>query len=274
MQKIKYEFADGTTSEIEAAENGVIKAELDETGENKTEYEYIDGTATVKEKKLPNGSKFAYGCDGDGNVTSITQSTADGESNSTEIKYTLGSPTKLTSGNNTVFYEYDKKRRKTKVTVNGRETNYEYAENTKSETVISGSHILVTKDADMTAVSFEGNRSEIYTDKDGNVPVSKINEKVFYGKEYFSDGRPFRSCDTLTNSVTCYGYKNDGTDALNKVFVYAGENVESLTESYFYNDCGQISGRAISGAADQSYAYFYKDNAERELEHISLPGKT
>ena len=46
---------------------------------------------------------------------------------------------------------------------------------------------------------------------------------------------------------------------------------QALTESYFRNDCGQTSGRVIGGAVDQSYAYFYKDNAERELEHISLP---
>ena len=47
--------------------------------------------------------------------------------------------------------------------------------------------------------------------------------------------------------------------------------MESLTESYFRNDYGQTSGRVLGGAVDQSYAYFYKDNAERELEHISLP---
>ena len=46
---------------------------------------------------------------------------------------------------------------------------------------------------------------------------------------------------------------------------------QALTESYFYNDYGQLSGRVLGGAVDQSYAYFYKDNAERELEHISLP---
>ena len=274
IKEFSYNSLDSSTkfyTENEVSENGITTAELDETGENKTELEYIDGTTTVKARKFPNGSKFAYGYDSDGNVTAITQSTDGGESNGTEIKYTLGSPTKLTSGNNTVFYEYDKKRRKTKVTVNGNETTYEFAENTTCETVISGSHILVSKDADMTAVNFGGNRSEIYTDKDGNVLVAKMNGKVLFAKEYSSPDMPFRSCDMLTNSVICYGYKYDGTDALNKVFVYAGDDVEALTESYFYNDRGQLSGRAMSGAVEQSYAYFYKDNAERELEHISLP---
>ena len=49
-------------------------------------------------------------------------STESGEENSTSIKYTLGLPTRLTSGNNVVYYEYDYKRRIKKVRVNGTET--------------------------------------------------------------------------------------------------------------------------------------------------------
>ena len=73
----------------------------------------------MRSEKLPNGSKFAYGHDGSDRVTSISQSTGEGEENSTQTHYTCGSVTELVSGNSVVNYEYDAKRRVTKVTLNG-----------------------------------------------------------------------------------------------------------------------------------------------------------
>lgn len=108
-------------TESEVAENGQVLADIDETGENKTEYEYIAGTNVVRTQKLPNGSKFSYGHDVDDTVTSITQSTEDGEENSTQTRYTCGEVTELVSGNNRVNYEYDGKRRLSKVSLNGLE---------------------------------------------------------------------------------------------------------------------------------------------------------
>ena len=108
-------------SESEYAENGQVLADYDETGENKTEYEYISGTNVVRSQKLSNGSKFAYGHDESDTVTSITQSTEEGEENSTHTRYTCGEVTELVSGNNKVNYEYDQKRGLSKVKLNGKE---------------------------------------------------------------------------------------------------------------------------------------------------------
>lgn len=99
-------------SESEYAENGKLLADYDETGENKTEYEYIEGTNIVKTEKYPNGGKLSYGCDLDDNVSAITQSTEEGVENSTQKTYTCGLLTELRSGGNVVNYEYDHKRRK------------------------------------------------------------------------------------------------------------------------------------------------------------------
>ena len=274
VKEFSYNSLDSSTkfyTESEVAENGITTAELDETGENKTEIEYIDGTTTVKTRKLPNGSKFAYGYDSDGNVTSITQSTADGESNGTEIKYTLGSPTKLTRGNNTVFYEYDKKRRKTKVTVNGNETTYSYGENEQTDEITISDITFPAVKADKTTVTSENVTTETYTDKNGNTVMTKIDGNVMSACNYNADGQITESGDGITGSVKRYTYSNDGTKALDRIDISAGDDVEALTESYFRNDYGQMSGRVLGGAVEQSYAHFYKDNAERELEHISLP---
>ena len=105
-------------TESEYAENGQVTADLDETGENKTEYEYISGTNVVRSQKFPNGSKFAYGHAENDTVTSITQSTEEGEENSTHTRYTCGEVTELVSGNNKVNYAYDAKRRLSKVKLN------------------------------------------------------------------------------------------------------------------------------------------------------------
>lgn len=53
--------------------------------------------------------------------------------------------------------------------------------------------------------------------------------------------------------------------------ITSGNNVQALTEQYFYNNYGKISGRVLGGAVVQNYAYFYKNNAARDLEHIALP---
>lgn len=85
--------------------------------------------------KYPNGSRFAYGRDIDDTVTAIMQSTAEGEENSTQTYYTLGEVTKLVSGNNEIAYEYDYKRRKKKIGLNGTEEyeTYAYTEDTTED---------------------------------------------------------------------------------------------------------------------------------------------
>lgn len=85
--------------ESEYSENGQLLSDLDETGECKTEYEYISGTNIVRTQKLPNGSKFAYGHDESDAVTSITQSTEEGEENSNSTSHTYGEVTEMRSGN-------------------------------------------------------------------------------------------------------------------------------------------------------------------------------
>ena len=55
-----YFFADTSFySESEIAENGLVTAELDESGENKTTIEYISGTMSIVNSEIaPNGGKY------------------------------------------------------------------------------------------------------------------------------------------------------------------------------------------------------------------------
>ena len=58
----------------------------------------------VRTYRFANGSQFAYGHDGNDTVTSISQSTEEGEENFTQTRYTYGQVTELVSGNNVVRY--------------------------------------------------------------------------------------------------------------------------------------------------------------------------
>ena len=57
-----------------------------ETGEV-TSYEYFDDTTSLRSVKYPDGAVIAYGKDITDNVTAVTQSTEDGEENSTLRRY-------------------------------------------------------------------------------------------------------------------------------------------------------------------------------------------
>ncbi len=286
IKEFSYNSLDSSSKfykESERTEDGTVKADVDETGENKTSYEYENGK--VKTRILPNGGKLSYGWDENGNVTAITQSTDDGEGNSTEIKYTFGSPARLKSGNNTACYEYDKKRRKTKVTLNGREINYTYSgskfdttESVNSESKTIGDTAFNAVKADKTTAAADKVTAETYTDKRGNTVMTKICETDGeYEKtsvtayNYNENGKITASGDSATNSVIKYTYGDDALEELQSVEITAGSDVEALTENYFRNAYGKISGRTVTGAVNHNYAYFYKDNAERDLEYIALP---
>ena len=80
-------------SESEVAENGQVTADKDETGAISAEYEYISGSNVVNSIKYPNGGRLAYGRNPyNFAITSVTQSTAEGEANTNDIVYKNGMP--------------------------------------------------------------------------------------------------------------------------------------------------------------------------------------
>ena len=250
------------------AEDGTETATYDETGENKTTLEYADGTTTVKTQVLPNGSKFSYGHDAIGRVTAITQSTKEGESNQTTKKYNLNCVTHLTSGKNVVQYEYDHKRRVKKVLVNGTETAYAYAGSAYDDTE---SVTYEGKAADKMTVTRGTVEAVSYTDKRGNALGAVVGGETQYKNTYNADDKLQKSVDEVTGSETVYTYATDGTKRLTQVSVSAGTNVNALTESYAYNDHGQTATKSLTGGVNQAYGYFYKDNAARDLDYMTLP---
>ena len=233
-------------------------ASIDETGEHKTAYEYVDGTNVVRAQKLPNGSKFAYGYGVDDTITSITQSTQEGEENSTNTLYTCGEVTELTSGHNLVQYKYDFKRRLTSVYLNGTQDyeTYSYTEGESSDTV-----------------TMTNAKKEVFTtvsDKQGNVLNTKYGNSVQIESTYTANGDASTVSDKITNSTTTYSY-NDKYK-VQSIAVSAGTNVAAITENYSYTAFGEVLSKVITGAVAQTYTYHYKNNAAHSVDYMELPG--
>ncbi len=262
IKEISYNSLDSSSkfyTESEYDENGKVTAEIDETGENKTQLSYVDGASIVKSKTLPNGSKFAYGYDGNDTVTAITQSTECGEENSTQTAYTCGAVTKLTSGNNTVEYVYDSKKRKTGVTLNGTKyVMYAYADK------VTENGATVNK---VTATLCNGDTAETVTDTQGNVLRISYNSVPQVSAVYNARGELQTRTDRLTNETATYSY-----DKLDRV---TGITCGNVSEQIVYNDYGQVAKKTlqVNGAATE-YAYAYKNNAAKELESVTVGGIT
>ena len=246
------------SSETEYDETGKTLADYDATGENKTKYCYKDGTIVVRETVLPNGSKFAYGHDADDTVTSITQSTEDGEGNSTQKIYRHGEVVELSSGNNTVKYEYDGKRRTTKVFLN--DDKNAYCENSYTDTTLNG--VAVEK-----CESKNANKAITvsYTDKLGNLRrVEQSDGKVLqYDYEH---GKIKNIKNGSGSTIESVDY-----DDLDRQTNHTFHGNVHTTE---YNDYGQTAKETVKfgGSIEDKleYAYSYKENAARTLAGLTV----
>ena len=271
VREYSYNTLDSGTkfyAESEYAADGRESAVYDETGENKTVSEYANNIGLVRTRVLPNGGKLSYGYDASGRVTSVSQSTAEGESNQTTKKYEQNCITHLTSGKNVVEYEYDHKRRIKKVRVNGTETAYAYAGSAYDDTA---SVTYGGKSAEKVTMTRGTVVSERYTDKHGNVLAAKIGGVTQYANTYNADDTLQKSADEVTGSETVYAYTADGTKRPSQISTGLGTDVYSLAEIYTYNAYGQMSARTLTGTVSQAYGYHYKENAARDLEYITLP---
>ena len=252
-------------TESEVAENGQILADYDETGENKTEYGYIPGTNVVRTHRFANGSKFAYGHDGNDTVTSISQSTEEGEENSTQTRYTYGQVTELVSGNNVVRYAYDGKRRLKTMELNGVKNyvQYGYAETKDSD----GS---VVKETVTTAYASE---DKYISEKDGNGNLLKLTANNVVQLENIYDKKG--QLGTLKDKVVGKNYKFECDDFDNITAIYeADENGIQVSngygESIEYDDLGSIKKRTIVGPVSQVYDYTYKTDSTHMLKSVSV----
>ena len=254
-------------TESEVAENGQVTADKDETGATSAEYEYMSGSNVVNSVKYPNGSRFAYGRDPyNFAVTSVTQSTEDGEANTNDIVYKYGLPVEVKSGNTVIDYTYDHKGRKTKVEIDGvQQATYGYTDYGKNGSSITyGTTTQTLADGTVMVTSKTGEADSV-----GRVKVTesvKANGTTVLSTLYNADGLAEQVTDSVsgTKTYTYDSYKN----------VTQVKTVKSsaavLTEGYTYNGNAELTQRTLTGAVNHTYTYSYKDNAARDLEYVGI----
>ena len=260
--------------ENEYSTDGSLIASYDATGEYKIQYNYNANTNMEMGKLLPNGSKFAYGRELDGTVTEITQSTEDGEENSTKTYYTCGVATEARSGNNVIEYSYDYKRRVQTVNFNGinNYVQYEYIEDMSSEGTRIQDRICATY-----VPSSENSESDVFeTTKDlnGNVLSLSINNILQYQKTYKNN-----LLETVRDMVTgaAYRYERDTHDCITAIYTMdddGSEKEDVYGEVYDYDTYGALYRKRIVGDVAHEYTYQYNADSTRKLASMSVNGIT
>lgn len=256
-------------SETEYSEIGQVTAEKDEIGESSTEYEYISGTNIVNSVKYSNGSKLAYGRNSYNNmVTSVTQSTDDGEENSTRIIYERNLPVQVKSDKTVIDYTYDFSRRKTKVEVNGAEQcNYTYKDytyNNNQNKCTFSEQTTTLKDGNVST-TFLSSKTGVLDETSGRILVtesSKINGVEQFKKTYDVDGQLKTSVDYITNLTSNFTYDKYGNIS----------NIVSakVNETYAYNQFSEIISKTVTGAVNHTYIFGYKQNPAHSLDYIGF----
>lgn len=258
-------------SESDYAENGQVTADRDETGEISAEYGYIDGTNIVNSVKYANGSTFAYGRHPQNfNVTSVTQSTKDGEANTTDINYNEYYKT-VKSGNTSVTYEYDIKGRKISVRLGGSSTSYSgYKELTTDDYQLEKCTKTLQVDGGSVKSVY---LKQGYLDTDENrLVVDKsltVDETKLYQKYYNVDGEPktltYLDGDTeKTVNYTCDSFHN-----ITKAEMKSGEEIIA-TETYSYSNINELSYKSFTGKVSQNYLYTFNHIYPYDLLSVSF----
>ena len=251
-------------SESEVAENGQVLADKDETGATSAEYEYISGSNVVNSIKYPNGGKLAYGRNPyNFAVTSVTQSTAEGEANTNDIVYKNGLAVEVKSGNTAISYTWDGKGRKKSYSIDGvQQATYSYGGYSESSGNITyGTSTQNLADGTVMVTSKTG-----VADSTGRVKVTesvKADGTTIFSTLYNEDGLTEQVTDGVSG-VTSYTY-----DSYKNVTKIAAA---TLTENYTYNAYSELTQKVLSGAVDQAYTYVYKDNAAHDLEYVGIDG--
>lgn len=254
IKTVTYNSLDSSSkfyTENEVDEDGCTMATFDATGEHKTRFTYAGDGCTVNTEALPNGSKFSYGYAKDGTVTAITHSTEQGEANTNNLTHTLNLVTEMKSGNNTVRYTYDGKRRVKSVSLNGIENyaTYEYAgENTDAETI--------------TATMADNTVATKVTDLHGNVSEITCNDRSV-SNSYNDDQQLTKTIDSVSGETTLT-HDNEGN--VNSV------TAPDHTETFVYAEAGNaLESKTITGEDFcHTYVYGYKTTANKALDSISV----
>ncbi|MCL2607740.1 MAG: hypothetical protein FWD92_04220 [Methanomassiliicoccaceae archaeon] len=250
--------------ENEYNEKGQITAEIDARGENRTIFEYLDGTNIITRSISPNGQRFSIGINPHTDELLAISASAQGELNETEFVHTKGLLTRLTSGGTHYDYSYDSWGRKSEISIAGT-PHVQYAlEMSDGNGGNSGNDGNET----VTATYANGEQYQTTTDRFGKLlTVHRIINGVrtlLMSNHYDGNDRLIETTDHLAKKVARFIYNDDGslnTEISGNVQAVKDHNIEGSVERVRYV--------LEEGIDDQAYENIYDD--EGRVSQIILP---
>ena len=263
IRTVKYNSLDPSSklyTETEYDENGKAVCQLDALGENKTYFEYENGSSTVLSEAYPNGSKLSYGYSKiDGN-TAISMSNEEGEENSIQVLRTKGLATKVISGDSVYDYTYDYKSRVKSVSLNGVELMAEVYTDGEAEL----QSVIAEKGETVTTV----------TDLDGKVKSvvrSAGGSEKSITNSYNSKDMLLSTVDNANNISITTAYTYDDLDRVTKR-ERIRDNIVASKEEYSYDgvygDLLQKVATNVTGV--HTYNYTYSNDSKRRISQVSI----
>ena len=244
-------------SESELSESGRVIAEWDGRGENRTVFEYANGTNMLSGIVSPVGQKAVLGPDPHTDDVLAISSSVDGEPNTTRFNYTKGLLTRLSSGGTDYDYRYDKWGRNKEIKIAGAP----YVEISYDTDGVSGNEIV-------TAVYSNNEQYETVTDKFGKLlKVDRIVNsvrKTYLSYIYDAKDRPIKTIDHHADKVIEYIYNEDGS--VNRI---KDGDVETITDRNINGAAEKVNYLLAEMNDEQAYTNVYDD--EGKLSEIILP---
>ena len=252
---------------------------MDSTGRAARRFEY-DSAGNVICEILPNGSRYAYGRDSFGKITSITHSSDIGEENSTQKIYFDGLLTEVKSGNNIVHYSYDEKRRIKSIDLNDAEDylNFTYNDSSSIETVSDASSSETTvHPAKETITTIGKTEDESQTGFSNLVSYDKLctkTSKVYNDieKSVITINDESNGTKTLTDNegksvVSSFDRNTRLLTAINP----SESNDVDANESFEYYESGKLKTKTVNNI---TYTYTYSNTLDKKIESITTGGIT
>ncbi len=281
VKTIRWNSLDSSTkfyTESEVYEKGKVVVEKDEAGEICREYEYEYGNNTVNGITYANGGKLSYGRNAYNNeITAVTQSTADGEANTTNIVYNLHMPVQFKSGDTKISLTYDYLGRKRKISVNDTVqqeisyTNYTFDEATGN--CVYGTQLVTVHADENQSFNFKLEKTGTKTES-GVMEITEtlsVDNAELLRKNYNVYGKLTSVTDSVNNSVKYYSYNNGKLIRVETSINSKRSQNEYLT----YSSLEQVITKSVGSLYfSHIYSFEYDDKANRLLKSIAVKNVT
>ena len=220
-------------------------------------YSYHDGTQNVQKLSHQNRSDLYYTYNQEDALTKVS-GTDDGLENSAVTGYSLGEIVTLNhSGNRPIQFEYEKKRRVSKIKLNGSN----YMTFSYQDKVSEGGDIVDK----VAATNAKNEVMMTVADKAGTFSKIYYNSSLLLENEYDPDGNLIEAQDSLADATETYTYDRDG-----KVLTYSRtQDNETYGETRTYDYKRAVRTVTYSGTVNRVDDLIYSNTHDHHITKIT-----